>query len=102
MHDISFREGMSVGEAELREISDREDQKKNYVTTYNSEDWRANEESNKSSEDVSLKAAVQIDGETVSRFMVMISEDEHHFPPPKRNGDEFILLDTCSEVSYFN
>ena len=60
MDDIAFREGMSVREAERIAISDREDFEKIDVTANNSEDWVAKEEHNKSSKDVSLKAAVQI------------------------------------------
>ena len=51
---------MSVEKDKWRPIFDRKDAEKIDVTAYKSENWGANEEHNKSSEDVSLMAAVQI------------------------------------------
>ena len=46
-------------------------------------------------------AAVLIDGEE-SRIMAMISEENYFFPAAKKNGDEFILIDTGAGVTCFN
>ena len=67
-----------------------------------SEDWGTNEEINEFAEETTLNVAVHIHGETQPRIVTMVSEDEHYFPAPKINGDEFIRLDTCSGVSCFN
>ena len=65
-----------------------------------SEDWGANEEINECAEESTLNIAVNIDEETQSQIVAMVSG--YYFPPPKRNGDEFILLDSCAGVSCFH
>ena len=102
IYDIAFNQGMSIEEATQRAISYQGNSEKVDSVVYKPKDWGANEEIDECAEESTLNTAVHIDGETQSRSVAMGSDDEHYFPLPKRNGDEFILLDTCAGVSCFN
>ena len=47
-------------------------------------------------------AAVLIDEQEKSCIVAMISEGDYFFLAMKKNGDEFILIDTGSGVTCFN
>ena len=46
-------------------------------------------------------AAVLINGEVEPRIMAMISEEGYFFPAAKKNGDEFIFINTGATVICF-
>ena len=102
IYDIAFRQGMSIEEATKRAISCQINPEKVDSTGYKPEDWGTNEEIDKCTEECSLNMEVHIDGEAQLRSVAMMSDDEHYFPPPKENGEEYILLDTCAGISCFN
>ena len=73
------------------------------TTNYITDDWETREECKELIEDASLKTTVQIDGK---RNVVLLPccRNSNIIPPPthtKENGNEFIILDTCSGVSFF-
>ena len=55
-----------------------------------------------SGENENSTAVVLIDGEVEPRIVAMISEEDYFFPAVKKNGDEFILIDTGAKVTCFN
>ena len=84
--------------SQRRVIYDREDHKKIDATSYKFEDRTRikNTISHLKFSALSLKSKSM--GKRSSASLPCC----HYFPPPKRNGDEFIILDTCSGVNCFN
>ena len=78
MYDIACREGNTIAEVRQKAILNREDPDKIDITAYNPEDWRADRESEKSSDEASLKAAVQIKGEKQHPYHVVKREHPYH------------------------
>ena len=68
---------------------------------YKRMDWETTEDQETPPAKLNLKVAVQINRETQPRIFVMVSEEQHCFTPA-RNEFDFIIVDTCSGMSYFN
>ena len=97
MYDIEFREEDTLAGARRRAISDGTDSE-----GVNTTDWKMEDEYIEPGINENSTAAVLIDREEGSRLMAMISEEDYFFPVAKKNGDEFILIDTGSGVICFS
>ena len=102
VYDIAFREGDTLARVRRREISEEINPERVNTTVYDPDDWKMKDEYVEPRANENSTAAVLIDGEEEPRIMAMISEKDYSFPMAKKNGDEFIVIDTGAGITCFN
>ena len=88
--------------ARCRAISEGTNPEGINITVYNPEDWKLEDEYSEPGANENSRAAVLIDGKEELRIMAMIFEEDYFFSAAKKNGDEFILIDTEAGVTCLN